>query len=269
MITTDGIIKSVIDKIKFVSGDNIILETDFKEQYALLKNNFIDFVETIKANKDNISEQNFEDLTNPSSYRFSDESRKIFNQYFQPTNSFLEKEILNYSYYNLFEYFINNDSRLKQKYVDSYKDVLLGLDNIKKALISEGLENIKFFYINICDRDDISVLNDGIKNSQNSLRTLRDNRNNRFNNYAFIVYLLSSKRVLKLEVNHSRIYTEEHIIQKDIKKVTNSNTIVEFHYHGLHNPDKLYTDTFEEAVKLRKFVTEMRDYSPNFINRKN
>lgn len=256
MVDSAKIINSIIEKIKFVAGDEIILEHDFEEQLSAIKSNFNDAIKVALERETNkILIRNLTDL-NYIDWGESKESKNLFKNYYKRTNSFLENKLWeDDAYYPLaFRSLMISDQNIRETFLVQYKDVHVTFKNVQKGLDSEDLKKINHYFVNISDRN-------GIKNSEKSISSLRDVLVNGFNQnyFTIIIYLLSNDRIISLSANSRQINSEEHIIQKDLKKVSNIDSAVHFHYHGHHNSDCLVMDTYEEAVKLRSIMTELRE----------
>jgi hypothetical protein len=260
MINSDKIIESICEKIKFVAGDEFLLEEQFEEQLAEIKRNFIEAKETFLNNHKSKILTPY--LTN---YEFKDDettekANRSFKQFYKKTNSLLENKLWVWDtcYPLWFRELLISDTSARNQFLVKYKNVLATIKNSQKGLNSEELNRVKNYYINIYQRE--------IKNSENSISSLSNtvpfDKHNK-NSFYIIIYLISNDRIIKLCAGSSSITSEEHIIVKDLKKVTNTNSEVEFHYHGLHNPDCLAMDTYDEAVKLRILMSELRENRRN------
>ena len=261
MINTAEIIASICEKIKFVAGDEFLLEEQFEKQLAEIKSNFLEAKNTyLASNKERILTPFLTDFSFKASETV-EKANKLFNQYYNRTNSFLENSLWGewddrYPLY--FRDLLISDDLVREKFLVEYKNILVTIKNAKKALDTEDLKKANNFYINIESH--------GIKNSQNSISSLSDVKEYGLyqqNSFSIIIFLISNERIIKLSAGNHSISSEEHIIVKDLKKVALTDSTVEFHYHGLHQPDCLEMDTYDDAVKLRILISELRENKRN------
>lgn len=257
MTTSEEIINKILERIKYVSGDEIILENQFELQLAEIKKNFTEAIKEIKeAEKHNYILRLLKETATKDQGEFI-EANKTFSQYYTRTLSSLESRLWlsdKYSPLNM-HFILQEDVIIRDRYINNYRRILDCLNNIQIGLLAEDLSKIEYSFVNI-------KYNGSISNSEKSIPSLMENKNEygifRYR-IQFIIYLISSLRIIKLEEHHGRISTEEHIIKKDLKKVSNTGANLYFHYHGLHDPDLLVLDTYEEAVQLRKQVSALRE----------
>ena len=80
------------------------------------------------------------------------------------------------------------------------------------------------------------------------------------------IYLISETRIVNLVIaNNALKRSTEHNIQKDIKKVEIEDELkVGIHYHGLHNPEYIIVENYDEAVYLRKKLNLLREKNFNY-----
>jgi hypothetical protein len=162
---------------------------------------------------------------------------------------------------------LSSETIIRKNEIEKFKYYLKIINNAEIYLRSEELSKFRKYFINIFSHD--SFHNWRTFDQEKSLKgvepkfyrmTPNDDEYSH-SKIILIIYLISEKRIIKLSLNDEKLITsEEHIIQKDLKKVEiNNNREVYFHYHGLHVPDILVMDSYEAAVNLRKEISELRE----------
>lgn len=261
MATVDEIRKTIHEKIKQAWEQDFILEEDFDRQLSAIKTNLLIAIEEAKKSLgDNILE----------TYREMAEKRRNINdtvlKFYDRTNSWVENRYWNEVDWN------RESSRLNSYGIGSGLPLGLGLpawkressplnfyetDKIKSA---EKRENAKFWEL-------IRFAQKCLKGEDLS-KTIRY-----FVNItgwtSMVIYLISKNRIVRLEIKDNSCNSNEHIIQKDIKKVEVYNEYVHFHYHGLHDAETLVMDNYEAAVNLRKEISELRESKFTFGKKSN
>ncbi|MEI6767147.1 MAG: hypothetical protein WCM76_16070 [Bacteroidota bacterium] len=77
------------------------------------------------------------------------------------------------------------------------------------------------------------------------------------------IYIISSKYIVCLTFGKDGLANRtEHIIKRDIKKLELERDLdLYIHYHGLHDPQKIVLENYEEAIDLQRFLTQNRENS--------
>jgi hypothetical protein len=248
----ENIIKNIHQKIQNQTKEYFPLERDFDEQMGEIREHYLTALETHIKAKNGTSQL---DMNPGSSFGIGSEKlRKIvrnkFNQTFKKTDGWLYTNLndKNHLYYHL----ISTDWKNELVRNDPFyclKKQWATIDKAIKYLKSEELNKVRKCFVNLVD----------INSYSNSYSLSHSHSFN--SNFTLLIYLITSERIITTLLNKDKvILSTEHIIKKDLKKVEIKNeTKVEFHYHGLHDPDILHLDSYELAIEVRKEVTELRE----------
>jgi hypothetical protein len=259
MASLDEITKAIHNKIKFVSGFDFPFIVNFDLQLTEIRENYLFAFEQLK-NDYNLTD--IESLPKGFYHEKRLELYEPFMKYYKKTNSWLEKywtkendnELI-----GLYWRFSTNDLNwgLKMEYGDSWGI----MDSAVKCLKLENLSEVTTYEINLWQYSHITSYHDEIKNTKGSLDYKKY--------FQLVLYLISNKRIIKLILSPDNLISSvEHIIQKDLKKIEIKNDLnLYFHYHGLHDPDLLVMDSYQEAVDLRRKITDLRE-NKSFGNNK-
>jgi len=254
MTTVQEIKKSILKKVIFVTGHDLILKEDFDKQLSEIMENYITACEITKS----ILNWNGLDWFKERSH--GKEERKRINEtlakYYKRNNSWVEewwwqeykwKEDLPLGLYYLFSLSESgNENQIADRgYI---WDII---QNAEKYLKSENLNDVIQYFINISDKP--SRYSGRVYNTEKSYRYSKD--------FRLIIYLLSERRIIQLVIDDKQlISSKENIIQKDLKKIEIINDVnLYFHYHGWHDPDLLIMDDNKSATDLRRKISELRD----------
>ncbi len=75
------------------------------------------------------------------------------------------------------------------------------------------------------------------------------------------VFIITQKYFIRLFINTDNAFDRtEHIIQRDIKKISISDTEVDVHFHGLHDPLRIIVDDYKVALDLQRHLTSLREF---------
>lgn len=251
MATVHEIKKTIQEKIKQSLGVDFILEEDFDRQLSAIKTNLLTAIEEAKKILgDNILETYYATFSYSWGHYtgMAEKGRNINDtvlKFYHRTNSRLENRDWNegdsrkeFSPLNFYQ-----SDKIKSAEKHEYGNFRELIRFAEKCLKGEDLSETIRYFINITSWE------------------------------SMIIYLISKNRITKLEIE-KRAYgdiccsSNEHIIQKDIKKVEVYNQRIYFHYHGLHDPDILIMDNYEAAVNLRKEISELREKRFSFGTKK-
>lgn len=248
----ENITKTIHQKIQKLTGEYFPLESDFDEQMIEIRKHYLAALEGQFKPKDL---QNSLKMNEHAS--FGIESAKLretvinkFNQTFLKTDSWVHNNFNidknNHLFYHLLSPDWKNEIVRCNPFYNLKKHQWTTIEKAIKYLKSEELNKVTKYFVNIVD-------------SQFNL--LCFNSYGLEYNFTLLIYLITSERIITTYINKEKvILSTEHIIKKDLKKVEIvDETKVLFHYHGLHNADVLYVDSYEQAVEVRKRITELRE----------
>lgn len=259
----ENITKIIHQKIQNQTREYFPLESDFDEQMVEFREHYLTALESYIQAKNGKSQL---DMNPNSSFGIGSEKlretvRNKFNQTFKKTDSWLHNNLddKTHLYYHLLspdwkkELVRNNPFYCLKKYHWAT------IEKANKYLKSEELNKVRKCFVNIVD----------INSSSNSYSLSQSHSFD--SDFTLLIYLITSERIITTRLNKEKvILSTEHIIKKDLKKVEIKNeTKVEFHYHGLHDPDILHLDSYELAIEVRKEVTELRENKFSNSNSKN
>ena len=268
MITLEQLLITLHEKIQFVTGDKFFFEKDFNEGREKIVSNYISAIEEAKKKSSNKILQPF--LRSMKYYPDAkvwkidmEEANKIFEQYYIKTDTILEKIMWNEFAPLWFRIFVNNTCTWEERFKKEYLYYITIMEKAEEYIKCEDLSKVTRFYINLIV-DENPRLDYVTKNSEKSIKGVYYNDyDKKFVVCPFFVkiYLLSSNRIVKIIFDDKKLITsEEHIIQKDLKKVEiNNDNAICFHYHGLHAADVLVMDNYGDAVKLRTEISKLRE----------
>ena len=248
----ENIIKTIHQKIQNQTKENFPLERDFDELMAEIREHYLTALETHIQSKNGKRQL---DMNPGSSFGIGSEKlretvRNKFNQTLKKTDFWLHNNLDDKShlYYHLLSPDWKNELVRNEPFY-CLKKHWATIEKAIKYLKSEELNKVRKCFVNIVD----------INSYSNSYSL---SQSHSFNyNYTLLIYLITSERIITTLLDKEKvILSTEHIIKKDLKKVEIKNeTKVEFHYHGLHDPDILHLDSYELAIEVRKEVTELRE----------
>jgi len=241
MITIEEIVARIYE-VTSESFNDFISEDDFNNQISEIRANYMAALEKVKIKYGN---KKLEDYNNNKlDISKSREINFIINDTYKRTNSLFENLIWDYKSPLNF----NKLSVFAEEYKEKFQVCWEVIHNAERYLNSEISGDINSYYINILDC--------------NHQLFKKNYTNYDLEGIILMIYLISTRRIIKLLINKDRLMTSsEHIIQKDFKKVEIYNDVqVCFHYHGLHDPDVLFMDNYESAVSLRKIISELREF---------
>jgi len=241
--------KDVYQKIQSIFDKYFPLEKEFDEQILEIRKHFL---AAIEGEFDFYRRPLADHLNHYHSWGIDDKIVRDrvqikFNEAYIKTNSWVEKHFFEKD--SLFSCL--GSQEWKEKVVEEIAPQNLTyqwqlIENVGRYLKTEDLTKVKKYYINIFD----------------SSHCLQPNQK-KTNDYKYrvLIYLITSDRIITTSINNEKVLRNtEHIIQKDLKKVEIvDETTLQFHYHGLHDPDNLYLDSFEVASALRKEITLLRE----------
>ncbi|MBT7994936.1 MAG: hypothetical protein HN691_08685 [Bacteroidetes bacterium] len=259
MINVEQITDLFVSKLEHIRDYKFILEKEFDEQLPLLKERINSSLTKLQ------SELNIEDLEKffsemrRNKFENEKEVNNVFFKYFVNNKSTIEEYFgISESAMELYNFSIEPDNNLKdmvRRKLDIYWDIL---EKSKHYLILEELDKVNSCYINFLGYK-YSAFSPEYKyfNTKGSLSFYPKEDSG----FRMSIYLISESRIVNIILNNKKlISSNEHIIQRDLKKVEvfNDNQIY-FHYHGLHKPDVLHMDDYESAIKLRKQISKFRE----------
>jgi hypothetical protein len=260
MISIKDFENALYSKINYVTGNYLCTREDYDSQLSEIKKNFMFAFEKSKT----ILELNEPEWINENQ-RISllTPKNEVFIKYYKRTNSPLENEFKTKFKQQAFPinlyHWIASD-RYNEMMINVKQGYYLDLvKNVLKYIEAENLSEIESFYINLNENTSLNK----ICNTENSLP------NSKYNPL-LIVYLFSKKRIIKLVVDDKHlISSKENIIQKDLKKIEIRDDVnIYFHYHGLHQPDKLVIDDYKSAINLRRQLSDLRQRRVNYNKRR-
>ncbi|MFB6340223.1 hypothetical protein ACE1ET_00795 [Saccharicrinis sp. FJH62] len=250
MITLDAVFGKILDKLAYVTGSQLMGIENIEEQITIVKNNYSKAFNKYERNSKNY----------PGDTVVND----VIKQFYTPTNSLLEKIILgNHNLYSMGE-ILNNQpeyARLEGFTIREHLNMSDFIYKLKEFLKLEGLNELINFQINILRVSGSIKENFDTKNSLNHLRLSNDS-------YVLRLFLLSKDRITVLSQS---IYSDfkskfdwdivqrscEFLLNTDIKRVSTKNNILLF-WDNLNVAWEIYTDSFQDAIKLRKIINENR-----------
>jgi len=247
----ENIRKTIHQKIQNLTGEAFPLENDFDEQILEIREHYLAALDSQFHPKDVKSLRKY--LNERSNFGIESEKlresvRNKFNQTFIRTDSWVHKNIDD-NWTSEYYYLVSPD--WKKEITDGYpfyplNDQWAIIEKTIKYLKSEELNKVRKCFVNIVDRNYYPVPEKAM---------------GFYSDYILLIYLITSERIITTYINKEKvILSTEHIIKKDLKKVEIADeTKVQFHYHGLHQPDVLLLDSYELAIEVRKEITELRE----------
>lgn len=249
MITSETIFQEILDKLVFLTGNKLLLITNFEEQLAAIRKNY-----TAAWNE----------YTN--SLRSQSQPGPInstLGGIYKSTNTILEQEIckdqIQGQYPYNFESLMKDTDSLKGASIIAYKNTFTILESFKKLIELESLRGCRFYQINI--RRDMTQ-NLQFEKSIGLNNILQDG-------FILKLFLLSNDRIVILrqnahgasragfqELNINRT-TNAFLLKKDIKEVSTSENQLVFR-NRLNSTWTIYMDSVQKAIEIRNLVNELR-----------
>lgn len=289
---------TAIDRTEAKYGENIVRDYHKKLLYAhsLLKEKNMKFEKSLRSIQ-KITHQYLSCKIN-FNYDLKEEIKVDFFHNYERTNSTIEEwalasssylNICNFCDENRFNhreldiYFINKGFYCDKPLIDR-ANVVFSIDELK-SYIREEYNSIKYFW-DYLNKAKFYIQEENLHEIKTCIINISEKRYNFSNlereklnsegalsipflscilgqpiSYQFHIFLVSDKRIVQLITDDKKlILSEEHIIQKDIKKIEIENeTNVFIHFHGLHDPTLIVMDDYKSAVNFRKEISELRE----------
>ena len=160
--------------------------------------------------------------------------------------------------------------RCKENFNNTYKEYADILSNSIKYLKAENIDLRDKIFVNVGNRDFFYA-------GSGSYHPKLVDRFNVINNkiqYKYCksadckgietkyvdVFIISNKYFVKLSINNKGIIDRvEHIIKRDVKKLNIvGDNMLEIYFHGLFDPEVIVLDSYDEALKLQRHITQLR-----------
>lgn len=251
MITIENITSELENKIKFVRGLDYPSRLEFESQAKTIMTNYRKAFESSNnsSGHSGMTYENIEDLghwlnSHPTEHRLRRDN-EIFKEIYAYTNCWTEKQFTGGLFpLNLVDLF---QFGIESKNLKAFAQSLGLVTNAARYLGCEEVSEAESYVVNLTNGKDILHL-ENIVPSQNYTVTA-------------LIYLMFKKRIVRLEISDKGLKSsKEIIIRRDIKKIEIQDDVyMHLYYHGVHESDVLYLESYKATVKLRKRLTSLRD----------
>lgn len=83
------------------------------------------------------------------------------------------------------------------------------------------------------------------------------------------IFIINDKYITEIEIDSKKLrHRTEHLIIKDVKRISADENCVYVYFHGVHNPFSIQLENYGEVIKLQRQLLELRN-KPFVKNNKN